>query len=124
MTELKMTEYSPAELQQFKQQLETLKATFQQELSALQETSQVVELDQPTQGRLTRMNALQDQEMAKANKQHVEQRLRLINAALGRISQGEYGYCLHCEEPISAQRLHAAPESAYCLNCQAYKETH
>jgi len=119
-----LSEYSEQSLAEFKQQLELLQAEFVQELSALQETSQIVELDQPTQGRLTRMNALQEQEMAKANKQHVEQRLLLIKAALRRINAGEYGHCLNCEEPIDPKRLHAAPESAYCLNCQAHKETH
>lgn len=117
-------EYSQQELAQFKQQLEALQHEFAQELTALQETSQVVELDQPTQGRLTRMNALQEQEMAKANKQHVEQRMFLIKAALRRIEEGEYGYCLCCDEPIDPKRLHAAPESAYCLKCQAHKESH
>lgn len=115
-------ELSQAQLVQFEQQLMLLKQGYIEELAALSQTSQIVELDQPTQGRLTRMNALQDQEMAKANKQHAEQQLLLVNAALRRIHQGEYGYCLHCDEPIAPARLQAAPESAYCLNCQAQKE--
>ncbi|MEO8592057.1 MAG: TraR/DksA family transcriptional regulator [Candidatus Solibacter sp.] len=44
--------------------------------------------------------------------------LMQIGAALKRISAGEFGICLECEEPIAPKRLAAVPWAAYCLHCQ------
>jgi len=42
-----------------------------------------------------------------------------VRAALGRISDGSYGACLHCDESIGSKRLAAVPWTAYCIECQA-----
>ncbi len=44
--------------------------------------------------------------------------LHQVEGALDRIAAGEYGFCLECEEPISARRLTALPWAALCLSCQ------
>lgn len=44
--------------------------------------------------------------------------LRLIEEALVRLDQGEYGYCLECGDAIAANRLRAVPWTPYCLGCQ------
>ena len=44
--------------------------------------------------------------------------LAQIDAALERISHGEFGTCIECAEPISPKRLAALPWAAYCLRCQ------
>jgi DnaK suppressor protein len=44
--------------------------------------------------------------------------LREVRAALGRIEEGSFGVCLHCEEDISPKRLAAVPFTAYCIVCQ------
>src|SRR5262252_3963293 len=44
--------------------------------------------------------------------------LREIGDALRRISQGSYGVCAECEEPISTKRLDAVPWARYCVTCQ------
>jgi DnaK suppressor protein len=44
--------------------------------------------------------------------------LRNVRAALGRIGEGSFGVCLHCEEDISPKRLAAVPSSAFCIVCQ------
>jgi len=44
--------------------------------------------------------------------------LRQVADALDRITTGDYGICLECEEPISAKRLTALPWAALCLSCQ------
>ena len=44
--------------------------------------------------------------------------LLLVEAALGRISNGSFGECLHCGQDISANRLTAVPWSRYCITCQ------
>lgn len=44
--------------------------------------------------------------------------LDAVDAALQRIADGNYGVCVDCGSDIAAARLHAAPETPRCLNCQ------
>jgi RNA polymerase-binding transcription factor DksA len=44
--------------------------------------------------------------------------LRLIEEALVRLDQGEYGYCQGCGGPIAPNRLQSVPWTPYCLRCQ------
>ena len=46
-----------------------------------------------------------------------EKELSAIEAALQRISNGTFGNCLSCGEPISAERLTAVPFATKCRKC-------
>ncbi len=48
--------------------------------------------------------------------------LVLINEALERLSDDEYGLCQNCEEEIVDKRLNAVPWAKYCLQCQELNE--
>ena len=48
--------------------------------------------------------------------------IRLVEAALARIEDGAYGFCLRCDEPISSNRLRVMPHAAFCVNCQEAAE--
>ena len=48
--------------------------------------------------------------------------LILINEALERIEDEEYGLCQNCEKEINPKRLDAIPWARYCLNCQELVE--
>jgi DnaK suppressor protein len=85
------------------------------------EQVQPIDLDKPI-GRLSRMDEMQQQSMAQANRRATEQRLVQIEAALLRMSRAEYGVCVACEEEIGPGRLKARPEAPFCLNCQAERE--
>ena len=76
-----------------------------------------VTLDQQSVGRLSRMDAMQMQAMAKASEQRRRQEAARIEAAIKRIDEGEYGYCVACGEEISQKRLHADPTIPTCINC-------
>jgi DnaK suppressor protein len=82
-----------------------------------EEARQPVELDQTSVGRLSRMDALQNQAMALETdrRRHVE--LQHIEAALKRIEEGEFGECLNCGEEIAAKRLEVDPTAAICIDC-------
>lgn len=45
-----------------------------------------------------------------------------IIAALKRMSEGEYGYCVECGAEIAAERLDALPETPLCHACAARLE--
>ena len=48
--------------------------------------------------------------------------LALIDEALLRIDDNEYGVCQNCEKEINAKRLAAIPWARYCLDCQELLE--
>ncbi|MFP4080082.1 MAG: TraR/DksA family transcriptional regulator [Ectothiorhodospira sp.] len=76
-----------------------------------------VELDQTRTGRLSRMDALQGQAMARASEARAAQQIRRIQAALRRMDEGGYGECVDCGEPIARGRLEANPAVALCIGC-------
>lgn len=76
-----------------------------------------VELDQTLQGRLSRQDAMMQQEMAKATEQKRQDEIIRINAALTRIENGEFGYCVKCGENIAQARLDNDPAVPACINC-------
>lgn len=81
-----------------------------------------VELDQQSVGRLSRMEEMQRQAMAKSGRQSLEVRLQQVRAALLTLERDDYGDCRECEEPIGYARLKARPETPYCLECQGARE--
>lgn len=48
--------------------------------------------------------------------------LALIDEALLRIEDEEYGPCQNCQNSINPKRLAAIPWARYCLNCQELLE--
>lgn len=99
---------------------------YRQQLEELAETrkdaSSTVELDQARTGRLSRMDALQGQAMARAGQQRAEAELSAISAALERIDDGSFGECLDCGHDIAAGRLQANPTVTLCIRCAEAKE--
>ncbi len=91
------------------------------ELSDLDQTNadsrDTVMLDQTSVGRLSRMDAIQQQAMAKATSQKRKVEIKAIHAALARLEEGEYGYCEDCGEEIPAKRLELNPTALRCVSC-------
>ena len=98
----------------------------QQELQGLKGTGEdaasVVELDQTSVGRLSRMDALQGQAMSKETGRRRQLELQKLAGALRRIDSGEYGYCLSCDEPVARERLALDPGATLCIDCANKKE--
>ena len=110
------------EVESLLDQLHRLRDELEEEQSSLQGVAKPVKLDQQSFGRVSRGDALQQQNMAKATLGQCEERLRLIDEALRKIDSEDYGYCSECDEPIAIQRLRARPEGALCLKCQSAME--
>jgi len=86
-------------------------------MGASERATEVVELDQTAVGRLSRMDSLQSQSMAKNLQEREQVKLALILEALSRVEQGNYGLCLDCGDPIAIGRLTVFPESRECTAC-------
>ncbi len=65
-----------------------------------------------------------ERELAIRNLDRDSNMLRQIRRALGRIADGSYGVCLHCDEDISPKRIAAVPWAAYCIKCQEQVDRH
>ena len=112
-----------------KQQLEKhrqLLLSKREQLEALTETgeaaAQVVELDQSKVGRLSRMDAMQAQAMSIEANRRREQELKQIALALQKINDGDYGYCVSCDEEIAGKRLEINPAATLCIECASKQE--
>ena len=78
---------------------------------------ETVTLDQQSVGRLSRMDALQQQAMAQATQARRARMKIRIRAALERITDDEFGYCAECGELIAEKRLDLDPTVATCISC-------
>tara|TARA_R110002072_G_scaffold19558_6_gene72509 strand:- start:765 stop:1091 length:327 start_codon:yes stop_codon:yes gene_type:complete len=91
------------------------------ELTALSESGREdrkpVELDQQSVGRLSRLDSMQVQAMAKAADSRRVAEIRRIDAALARIDAGEFGWCVECGESIADKRLETDPAAPRCAEC-------
>jgi DnaK suppressor protein len=117
-----LKELEDQETQGLRVDLEALRDELCSFLDASAEGSRPVDLDEPI-GRLSRMDAMQQQSMAKANRTAAEQRFQRVEAALRRIAADEYGCCFRCEEPVGFRRLKVQPEAVLCIACQSLGET-
>lgn len=96
-------------------------AKTKEEITGLEESTQPVSPDNSI-GRLSRMEAINAQNVAMANLKDAHTRIRKLHVAMQRIEEGEYGECLNCGETISEQRLKSIPEATLCINCAQKRE--
>ena len=116
-----MADLTPAQSAELRQDIERLQQELQELLVSTADSSRPVALDLPI-GRLSRMDALQQQQLAIAGRDGLEQRLVLLRNAQRALEQGSYGVCRDCEEPVGFARLKARPETPFCRNCQEQRE--
>jgi len=81
-----------------------------------------VTLQQDSVGRLSRMDAIQQQAMAQAQERRRAQERVRISSALNRLDEGEWGYCVRCGEEIASARLKHDPSVATCVGCASGRE--
>lgn len=115
---------SDAFMDRQRDELSALKTRLTEELALFKDASAPVTLDQAQVGRLSRIDAIGQQEMHKAAAIQTERRLRRVLVALRKLESGDYGWCEQCDEEIEPRRLEAQPEVIYCLKCQGASEAH
>ena len=113
-----MEELSEKQAETLREQLIELIAELENTLHANADSADPVVLDQSSVGRLSRMDAMQQQAMAKAIRRKTQLRLTQCKVALSTFDRNEYGLCRKCEEPIGYRRLSAKPEAPFCVECQ------
>lgn len=106
-----------SQLDRFRDRLIELRAELENRAHSSQEATKPVELDQTRVGRLSRMDAMQGQQMAQEANRRREQHLMKINSALRRIDSGGFGICSVCGDEIDQRRLWADPSASKCVPC-------
>ena len=100
----------------FRSRLEDLALEIKEDLSISKDSAGIVELDTSIE-RLSRMDAMQSQQMALELRRRQENQLLRIQNALKRMDQGRYGICGKCKKPISDERLETSPDVVMCVRC-------
>lgn len=113
-----MKALNAANLEELKRRLLELQTELGEQLSDSLEASRIVTLDQTTVGRISRMDAMQQQNMAISTRGKTKLRFHKVQSALRTIAANEYGYCHRCDEAIPLRRLLAQPEATLCIQCQ------
>jgi len=103
--------------EKYREKLLALKRELEEAEARGADARKPVELDQTMVGRLSRMDAMQQQEMALENERRRKIQIHRINQALARIDSGDYGYCSACDEPIPQKRLDLDPAVPTCVDC-------
>ncbi|WP_419901464.1 TraR/DksA family transcriptional regulator [Kiloniella sp.] len=108
-------------LEKFAEELNKRRAEITELRNSSQESRDVVELDQTKVGRLSRMDALQSQAMSLESERRRQLELEKIETTLTRLQNGNFGYCLKCDEEIQIKRLELDPTVTLCVECASDK---
>lgn len=68
-------------------------------------------------GRVSRMDAINNQSMTNAALIQSKQKLNGLKGALNRIEEPDFGSCAKCHKQIPIGRILLVPQSRFCVNC-------
>jgi DnaK suppressor protein len=105
------------QLDGFRRALIALREEIEQLNTDSSDAAATVALDQSMVGRLSRMDAMQAQQMAQETARRRQLQLQKIDNALRRMEAGDYGYCFKCGDEIDTARLNFDPASTRCIGC-------
>jgi DnaK suppressor protein len=66
--------------------------------------------------------SIEQQEQARLTASRLTERVRRLEVALTRVSDGQYGICSECGASIPPKRLLAVPDATTCVACQEQLE--
>ncbi len=107
---------NPAERQELKRNIEEAIEAQRILIASLSETSKPVAPDNAI-GRLSRMEALNDRAVSEASLNAARHKLSLLETALGKVDQPDFGICVGCDSPIPPGRILLMPEVTLCVPC-------
>lgn len=103
-------------IMKYKKLLEESLENVKKDIQDLTESSKPIKPENSL-GRLTRMDAIGQKSINDHALNNAKLKLQKIEAALKRIEEDEYGYCVECGDEITEKRLNAVPESPQCVEC-------
>ncbi len=112
---------TPQQRKQLRTHIDASIAQTIEEIAALEARSAPIEPD-CSLGRLTRLEAMGEQQVSGHALAEARIRLNRLKYARTRIDHEGYGVCEVCEEAIPFGRLKIMPEATRCVACASQKE--
>ena len=100
----------------YRKKLQKSLEDIQEYLGKTEESAEAVSPDKSL-GRLSRMEAMQDQQLILEARRRKKMQKVAVLSALQRIENGQFGTGVFCGKPIASERLEVAPESSTCVSC-------
>lgn len=91
-------------------------ATLKDQILSLEEKTKPIAPD-CSLGRLTRLEAMGEQDVANKILDEARVRLTRLNNAMQRLNTPMFGICIECDEDIGFGRMSVRPESVRCVAC-------
>ncbi len=129
MKKKKIKKYTKKDLRMFKDLLKKMKEQFLEQISAVEKdnlrTSQK-DASGDLSGYSIHMADMAtdsyDREFSLSRVSGEQKIVYLIDEALKRIEDGDYGMCMTCGNLIAKNRLKAVPHAKFCVTCQGMEE--
>lgn len=110
------TALTPEQLGEIREELRRSLARLERSMKA-NGNGRTPDLDQSAVGRLSRIEALQNQGMTQNLKERDRLQLEQVLDALKRLDAGTFGFCTDCRSQIRFERLLVFPEALNCATC-------
>jgi DnaK suppressor protein len=104
-------------LDSFKKRLEERQQSLRKTVSRTEEDGRIADQDS-AQDIADRAASSYTKEFLFSQSNNDRQLLAMVETALQRIREGEFGECVSCGNEINAKRLEAVPWTRYCIECQ------
>ena len=108
---------TPEQLQELREELQRELARIERSMKTTAEAARPVQLDQSSIGRLSRIDAIQNQQLTAGLHEREQSQHQALVRALERIDAGIYGRCETCSGHIPYGRLLVFPEARTCAGC-------
>ncbi len=112
-----MDHLSGDQVAELREELERQLVRLERSMRVTEEAARPVQLDQTAVGRLSRMDAMQNQALTKNLQERELIKHALLIEALERLDAGTYGTCSECAGAIAFDRLFVYPEAPNCATC-------
>lgn len=113
----KRAHLSAEQLAMLRAELENALAKLERSMKTSSRAARPVKLDQTSVGRLSRIDAIQNQSLTQGLQQREQAKAALLAGALVRLDKGTYGVCTGCDGAIQFERLLVFPETPTCSRC-------
>lgn len=104
-------------LEGFKKRLEERQQVLRKAVSRTEEDGRIADQD-TAQDIADRAASSYTKEFLFSQSNNDRQLLAMVETALQRIREGEFGECVNCGNEINTKRLEAVPWTRYCIACQ------
>src|SRR5260221_1514759 len=104
-------------LERFKKRLEERQQSLRKTVSRTEEDGRIADQD-IAQDIADRAASSYTKEFLFSQSNNERQLLQMVENALQRIREGEFGECVNCGNEINGKRLEAVPWTRYCISCQ------